>query len=152
MSIETIKQHVIDFCNALDIPFSSITLFEAHDHIVGNVIPLDQASLYIGYRGQNLAAMQHLLRALLWEKGLTQDQFFVLDIDGYQEKNNNRIFEILEQKIQLVEKTGSPQLMPFLQPLERRMVHVKIKNDFPLFESESFDNQKGERVLRILKK
>ncbi len=152
MSLEDIKQHIVDFCTALGIPFSSISVKEKDGHIVANIIPHDQASLYIGYRGQNLAAMQHLLRSLLWEKGISQDQFFILDIDGYQEQNNNRIFEILEQKISLAEKTQTPQMMPFLQPVERRMVHMKIKTDYPQFDSESFDNQKGERVLRVFKK
>lgn len=152
MTIETIKQHVVDFCTALDIPFSSIIVIEKDGHIIANVIPHDKASLYIGFRGQNLSAMQHILRTILWEKGIAQDQFFILDIDSYQEKNNDRIFEILQQKIELVEKTENPQLMPFLQPIERRMVHLKIKTDYPDFDSESFNNQKGERVLRIFKK
>lgn len=152
MSLEAIKDLVVPFCHAMGIDFSSVRVYEQDDKIIANVIPKEHASLYIGFRGQNLTAMQHIMRCILWEKGMVSDNFFILDIDGYQEKNNNRIFEILEQKIELIEKTGNPQMMPFLQPIERRMVHLKIKTDYPDFESESFDNTKGERVLRISKK
>lgn len=152
MPIEEIKQIIVDFCTAVEIPLSSLFIKEDNEHIFANVIPQEKASLYIGYRGQNLSAMQHLLRGLLWEKGMGTEKFFVLDIDGYQEKNNEHIFEILKQKIALVEKTKTPQMMPFLQPVERRMVHMKIKTDYQNYESESFDNQKGERVLRVIKK
>ena len=152
MNIQIIKESTIVFFQSLGIEYSSIVVAEEDERTWVTVIPSDSASRCIGYRGQNLTAMQQLFTQLLWEKGLERDVFIVLDIDGYKKKNEEKIVEIVEKKIALCSESGLPQTMPFLGPQERRMVHLYIVQNHSEYETESFTDTKGTRVLRLSKK
>lgn len=147
-----IKELAKSFVESLSIPYSSIAVTEEKNRIWVTLLPQDNTSMYIGYRGQNIIAMQQLFALLLWNNGGEKDEFVVFDIDGYKKKNEEKVLAIVAQKIEKLNKTGDSQIMPFLGAQERRFVHLEIKQQYPNYETESFTDEKKKRILRISKK
>ena len=154
MKIPQIKDIAVEFINTLHIKFSSLSVQEKDQRIWINLTPLHNTSKLIGYRGQNIYAMQTLLTTILFHKGISKDSFIVFDIDGYQKQHEEKIIQIVKKKIEKLEKYQEPQIMPFLGPQERRMVHLYIKLHYPNYVSESFadEHDSTKRVLKIFKK
>lgn len=147
-----IKEIAVAFIESLAIPFSLLKVEEQDDRIWITLIPQENTSRYIGYRGQNIAAMQTLLTLILWNNGFDRDIFIVFDIDGYKKKNEEKIKDILQKKIEKIESIHEPQIMPFLGPQERRLIHLTVLQEYPEYETESFTDEKGKRILKISKK
>ena len=152
MKTEEIKDIAVEFVESLGIHYSSLKVEELDDRIWITLIPHENISRYIGYRGQNIAAMQHLITSLLWNKGLGRETFMVFDIDGYKKKNEEKIIKILEEKIHRIDTLGTSQTMPFLGSQERRLVHFTVMKNYKEYETQSFTDEKGKRIVRISKK
>ncbi len=154
INIEAIKDLSVAFFQSIGLEYSSVEVTEKENKIYIQIIPEENlASLYIGFRGANLNAMQHLLKSILWGKCLPRDAFLSLDIDHYREKNDEKILSILDSKIEKVLITGDSQTMPFLSPADRRLVHMTVQEKYNEdVETESFNDEEGKRTLRILKK
>ncbi len=146
-----IKDIAVEFITSLNIKFSSLAVEKKDERIWINLIPQADAPKLIGYRGQNINAMQTLLTLLLLNKGLTKDEFVIFDINGYTKQKEEKVISIVHQKIKNIEKYNEPQFMPFLGAPERRMVHLYIQLHFPNHKSESFtdEHDKTKRILKI---
>ena len=154
LNIEKLKEVVVDFFKTIQLEYSSLQITEKDNKVFIQVIPIEnQASLYIGFRGGNLNAIQHILKSLLWDGILPKEMFLSLDIDFYREKNEKKILEILDEKIKLAQSTGFAQVMPFLTAGDRRMVHMTVLEKYSdIVETESFDDEEGKRTLKIINK
>lgn len=150
--IQAIKESIIEFLQALSMEYTSIEITENTGKIWINIIPKEKASLYIGYRGANINALQHIVKNFLWARGIDRKLFLIFDIDGYKKKNGEKVIHIATEKAEMVRETNIPQTMPFLAPADRRVVHLEISTNFPELVTESFTDSEGNRVLKILKK
>ncbi len=146
-----IKDIAVEFITSLHIKFSSLSVETKEERIWINLIPQSDTPKLIGYRGQNINAMQSLLTLILLNKGLSKDEFVIFDIDGYKQKKEEKLISIIQEKIKNIEKYSEPQIMPFLGAQERRMVHLYIQLHYPEYISESFTDEKDnkKRVLKI---
>lgn len=151
-TLEQIKDLVSEFLGELSIGFSSLKVTEESEKIWINIVPHDDASLLIGYRGNNLSALQHLIKNFLWFRGIERNLFLLFDIDGYKKKNEEKILIIAREKATMTEQTGISQVMPFLGAGDRRIIHLEISREFPLLLTESFTDDEGKRVLRMVLK
>ena len=153
INIEGIKELTIDFFTSIGLQYTSLQVTEKENKIYIQVIPEENlAPLYIGFRGGNLNAMQHLLKSMLWGDLLPKDAFLSLDIDFYREKNEKKVLEILHSKIEHLQETGEVQSMKALSPSDRRLVHLTVQEEFSdTIKTESFTNDEGVRVLKITK-
>lgn len=154
LTFESIKDVMVEMLTHMGVDYSSVVVEERSGRVWIEITPKEEkmSSLYIGYRGQNLSALQHIFIQLLWNKGLPKETFVVLDIDGYKRKNEEKVLDIVLSKIEALEVTSNPQIMPFLEAQERRMVHLYILNNHPTLQTESFTDERGKRVLKIMKK
>lgn len=151
-TLEQIKDLSSEFLGKLSIEFSSLNVTDDSGKIWINMVPHGDTSLLIGYRGNNLLALQHLIKSFLWFRGIERDLFLLFDIDGYKKKNEEKVLIIAKEKALMVLQTGIPQIMPFLAAGDRRTVHLEISRDFPDIHTESFTDESGKRVLRMKKK
>jgi len=151
MTIPEIKDIAVEFIHSLHVDFSSLLVEKKDERIWINLKPHIDTPKLIGYRGQNINAMQTILTLILLNKGLSKDEFVVFDIDGYKKQKEEKIISIIQQKIKNIEKYKESQVMPFLGPQERRMVHLYIQLNYPNHASESFtdENDKTKRILKI---
>lgn len=103
------------------------------------------ASMLIGERGANLAALEHLLRKVI-QKKYGQDQRFALDINDYR----MRRLEDLKQDVKAAAKEvrlykREVPLRP-MSSFERRIVHLLLA-EYPDITTESIGQDEERRVV-----
>lgn len=109
-----------------------------------------ESSLLIGFHGETIQALQHLLKTLLWKKGLTEEYTIYLDIDEYRKRQENSIITMAERKAEIVRNTGRPISLPPMAPYYRRLIHLHLAEpNYDDIITESISE--GERRHIVLK-
>lgn len=87
-------------------------------------IKTDEPSLLIGYHGENIQALQHLLKVLCWKKIGNEKFNILLDIDDYRKRQEDNVINLTQRKVEFVRKTGRPQQLPAMSAYFRRKIHL----------------------------
>ncbi len=132
-----ILQMVEDFAKRLDLPVTNMELTKSEDgtYRVNLEVEKDQVNALIGHHGENLIALQHIMKLILWReidkqkaekgKGPDSESFgFVLDIENYRKRQEENIIKMAEQKAEQARKTRKNQSLPPMSPYFRRLIHV----------------------------
>jgi spoIIIJ-associated protein len=82
-------------------------------------------SLLIGFHGENLRALKHLLSIVL-RKQLAEGTIVSIDVGGYLEGREEKIKAMAQKAIDKFEKTKKPQDLPNMNAFERRIAHAHI--------------------------
>ena len=108
------------------LPFTSIVVSEEKDYVRIEIIS-PQPSRIIGWHGETLNALQHLLKSLMRsaEKTATAP-FLVLDVDGYRKSQEDKVCAMAKQKAEFVRRTGSRVALVPMSPYFRRVVHLYV--------------------------
>lgn len=113
-------------------------------------IDSDEASTLIGYHGETIYALQHLLKTLAWKK-LNQNIMVVLDVDGYRKRQEESVLAMAMKKVEAARKTFQDQILPPMSPYFRRVVHLALtKSEYSDITTESVGE--GDRravVIRV---
>ncbi|MBI2634513.1 KH domain-containing protein [Candidatus Peregrinibacteria bacterium] len=100
----------------------SVTEEEKNSYIIN--IESGNPSLLIGYHGENIHALQHILKVLIWQKTNSEQFNIIVDVDNYRQRQEENIIELTERKIETLRKTGKKQIMPPMSPYFRRKIHL----------------------------
>lgn len=122
-SVKKAQKLTDQFLDALGVS-ARAKIFEVEEYLKIEIEGKD-ASLLIGYHGDNLRALKHLLSIYL-RKNLPEGTIITIDVSGYLEKKEERIKEISNKAIRELEKTGKPQDLPEMSPYERRIAHSHL--------------------------
>jgi spoIIIJ-associated protein len=98
------------------------------------------SSLLIGYHGENLRSLKHVLSVML-RRQLSEDAIILVDVSGYMERKEERIKEIAKRAVEKLKKTGKPQSLPAMTSFERRIAHSYISDEgfTSVSEGEGYD-------------
>lgn len=88
-------------------------------------IDSDEAATLIGYHGETIYALQHLLKTLIWKKS-GQNVFVVLDVDGYRKRQEESVLTLAIRKVETARKTLQTQVLPPMSPYFRRIIHTTL--------------------------
>ena len=131
-----------------------VIIQEIEDRIEVNLmVPEEDASLFIGSKGETLYALQYLLR--LTFKDEFPDTNLVLDINGYRQQKEQKLIEKAMTSAQKVSETGQPVTFRYLNSYERYLIHTAVAEEASLegitTESEDVELEgvKNERWLTI---
>lgn len=89
-------------------------------------------NLMIGHHGENIGALQHVAKLILWnkvEKDGEERPDFSLDIDNYRKRQEENVLRLADRKVEMVRKLSSPQSLPPMAPYFRRLVHLYLTGD-----------------------
>ncbi len=144
MDIEESLQETLEMLLIkLGVEFSKIDIKEDEKDSYLMNIESENASLLIGYHGENIQALQHLLKTLVWKQCGKSDFNIFLDIDEYRKRQEEHVLELAKRKIDLVRTGGRPQKLPPMSPYFRRKVHMLVLS--PGFDDiESISEGKGD--------
>jgi spoIIIJ-associated protein len=93
------------------------------------------SSLLIGYHGDNLKALRHLLSCVLRRE--VSDQVVVsVDVAGYLEKREEQIRGMAKKAMSKAKRSGRPEPLPPMNAFERRIAHSFITEEGYLSQSE----------------
>lgn len=131
-----IDSHIQDLLGSLlthlGLPFTGVTVKKEADMLRIDILS-PEPSRIIGWHGETLNALQHLLKSMLrtLEK-LERAPFLVLDVDGYRKMQEEKVCKIAEQKADFVRRTGSRIALSPMSPYFRRIVHMYVANNSAL--------------------
>ena len=110
----------------LSISFDSISVKQDGDVTRVDVVS-NEASRLIGWHGETLNSVQHLLKSILRSlKKLERSPFLVVDVDGYRLMQEDKVKKIAEAKADFVRRTGARVTLSPMSPYFRRIVHMHV--------------------------
>ncbi len=110
----------------MGIPFENIDV-KAEGDFQRVTITCDNPSRIIGWHGETLNAIQHLVKSMIRsQEKLDRAPFLVLDTDGYRLMQEDKVRAIAEKKIDFVRRTGARVTLQPMSPYFRRIVHTHI--------------------------
>jgi len=104
----------------------------------------DDVSVLIGYRGEVLDSIQHVLNLMLrQEEGFVR---LILDVDNYREGRNKALEELAKTTADKVRFSGKPIELAPMSSYERRIIHMVISEQEGV-ESLSTDTGDMRRIV-----
>lgn len=131
-----IQETLQDILSRLSTPFRKIKVEKRPDNSYRVNIESEEPSLLIGHHGENITALQNILRTILWKKTDTEPNI-VLDIDDYRKRQEENVIRLAERKAEMVKKNGYAQSLPPMSAYFRRVVHLYLAERFPKLATES---------------
>lgn len=108
------------------LPFSNIVVSEEKDYVRIEIIS-PQPSRIIGWHGETLNALQHMLKSLVRSaEKMAKAPFLVLDVDGYRKSQEDKVCAMAKQKAEFVRRTGNRVALVPMSPYFRRVVHLFV--------------------------
>ncbi len=143
--LEKVTKEILEKLNAKGNVFIVTNAMPEDDDSVCVQIQSKDSGFLIGKSGNNLFALQHLIRIIV-SKRLEDKLNFIVDVNSYIENQREDIIDKAANVIADVEKTGQAIELNPMNSYERRLVHMKVarKN---LVESESVGEGLERRVL-----
>lgn len=138
-----IKNILSDLLDKLKVKGGCTVTKEAPSHYKAT-IDTQETGLLIGRHGETLNSLQLLLGVILY-KQLGSWVRVILDVGDYRKMREESIKEMVERVVGEVETTGRPVALPYLSPLERRIVHLMLAKNQKV-TSESSGEGKSRRV------
>jgi spoIIIJ-associated protein len=127
---DLIKSILPELLNNLSLSFTDIRVDDKDETMIRVDIDSTEASRLIGWHGETINSIQHLLKALIRsQKKLDRSPFIVLDVDGYRKAQEEKVCRIAEQKVDFVRRKKTSVALPPMSPYFRRVVHLHVAND-----------------------
>lgn len=102
------------------------------------------ARFLIGKNGQNLKAIEHVLRAMLVKS--EKEGAVVLDINDYKKSRANHLIDVAKQVVARVRSTQKAEALFPMSSYERRIVHMELAA-YPDITTESVGSEPQRRVI-----
>lgn len=126
MDDNRVKEILSGLLTALALPYEGITVTQEQD-LLRIDIASPNASRIIGWHGETLNALQHLLKSIMREvDSMSRAPFIILDVDGYRRLQEEKVCRMADQKADFVRRTGSRIALPPMNPYLRRVVHCHV--------------------------
>jgi spoIIIJ-associated protein len=98
-------------------------------------------------KGQLLSSFQYLISKIFTSESGFQSKV-ILDCDGYRKLREKELREIAKKGASIAKRNGREYLLGYMNPYERRVIHITLKND-PEVTTESQGDKFIKRVAII---
>jgi spoIIIJ-associated protein len=88
----------------------------------------DDLGLLIGWRGENLRALQTVVN-LMTGDNQAEGRRVILDVERYRARREDQVRELATRIAQRVKRTGQRYTLNPMQAYERRVVHIALESD-----------------------
>lgn len=127
-----IHLYIEELLTKIGVSINKIRIEKIEDNSYKVNIETSHPNLMIGHRGENINALQHIIKLCLWNKvdkdgGIRPN--INLDIENYRRRQEENIVKLAERKVEMVRKLSSPQSLPAMSPYFRRVVHMHLTQD-----------------------
>ena len=120
-SAENIKDFLSRFLNK-ELKYDvEIKDFDIYVNIKG-----EDVKYLIGYKGENINALQTILSAIANKKSSAKTRIY-LDIEGYREKRKKTLEELAEKIARTVVRTKKAITLEPMTAYERKIIHTKLQ-------------------------
>lgn len=112
--------------------------------VVVSVQTLDDSRFLIGKNGQNLQALEHVLRAMLVKD--SKEGTIILDVNDYKKSRATYLIDVAKQTVARVRSTQKAEALFPMSAYERRIVHMELAA-CPDIATESVGSDPQRRVI-----
>jgi len=120
-----------------------VSIRQAGDPIVLDISGRELGPL-IGWRGENLRALQTVVNMLMSKLGA--DRRVIIDVERYRQRREHTVREIAFRAARQVKVTGDPITLDAMQPFERRAIHLALEDD-PEVTTVSVGEEPNRRLV-----
>ncbi len=151
METNNISNIITIFFEKLNIQIDSLEVQKEEEHIFYIKLQTPDSSLLIGYSWKTLEDIRLILTSLLrqfsWEKTLIH-----LEINDYLIKKDEKLFDFVRRKAEIVQRTGQEITLPFFNAYERKKIHsfILTLNDESLSSKSIWEGK--DRKITLYKK
>ena len=153
MDTDLLKTLLEGMLKELGFACQGITVSEEEGGITRVDIESNEASKIIGWHGETLNSIKHMLKAIMRTKEqLDRSPFIVLDVDGYRRAQEDKVRGMAARKADFVRRTGNRVALPPMSPYFRRLVHLHVSNSPELQDLTTVSSGEGDYrqiVLRL---
>lgn len=103
------------------------------------------SSILIGKNGQNLKAVEHIAKLMVY-KQMPGQANFVLDINDYRKLRAEHVVRNAAEVANRVRESKKAEALAPMSSYERRLVHVELAS-YPDVETESIGEEPKRRVV-----
>ena len=104
----------------------------------------DDLGLLIGWRGENLRALQTVLNLMTGDNE-AEGRRLILDVERYRARREEQVRELALRLAHRVKRTGQRYTLDPMQAYERRVVHITLESDEGV-KTESAGAEPGRRI------
>lgn len=105
----------------------------------------DNARFLIGKNGQNLQALEHLVRAMFL-KDYEEIAVISVDVNDYKKSRTSYVVDMAKQAVTKVRNTQAAEVLTPMVAYERRMVHMELAS-YPDIATESIGDGPQRRIV-----
>jgi len=121
-------------------------VFSDQDYTIFEISKADQG-IIIGKHGHTLDAIQYLVNIIVNQKADNDSQrLYIVDIDGYRKRREESLKRYTLEKAKIVKDRGKTVELYFMNSVERRLVHLFLKDD-PQLDTYSEGTEPFRRVI-----
>ncbi len=148
----TIKKSLQEIFRLLNVKIDKIGIEEPEKNLFKINLESEDSSLLIGHHGENIQAIQHLLKSII-RQDQEEDFKLYLDIDNYRTRQEESVLNLATRKAVLARETNQPQILPPMSPYFRRLIHLHLtKEEFNDLETESIGEGEQRQVVIKIKR
>jgi spoIIIJ-associated protein len=107
----------------------------------------DALGALIGRKGERLSALQHLVNLML-SKEMGQWTRVLVDVEDYRGRRERQLRELAERAAARVVETGKMLQLEPMPALERRWIHLTLRDD-PNVATQSIGEEPNRRVVLV---
>ncbi len=122
-----IKLIIAEFLVHLGIDFEDIEVVKKDEKSFRVNAISTEPSLLIGHHGENLQAMQKIVKVMMHEQ-FGEDLTVMFDVDNYRNRQEENVLAIAKQKIEEVRRTKHQVALPPMSPYFRRTIHMFVRD------------------------
>ncbi len=104
-----------------------------------------EGHLFIGKNGQNLQALEHIMRIMV-ARHTGSTQGVLVDVNDYRKARTVELTELAQKAAHTVRATGKPEALPPMSALERRIVHTELASHRDV-ATESIGQEPQRRIV-----
>ena len=151
MNEATVKEVLGKILDYLGLPYESFSIKDEGEFTRVDITSNDPSRI-IGWHGETLNSIQHLLKAVIRSLDkLERSPFLVLDVDGYRRAQEDKVRSVAEQKADFVRRTGNRVALSPMSPYFRRIVHLHVANSDHLKDLTTESTGEGDYRQIVLK-
>ena len=147
-----IKEILEKLLDVLGVSYTGVKISKETDTAYYAQIEAENSSLLIGWHGETIGALQHLLKCLLWKQGIDNKTQVVVDVDGYKKRQEESVIKLSERKAEYSIETQKEVVLPPMNPYFRRIVHTHLAEsdkykDVVVTESIGTDEERAVKII-----
>ena len=112
--------------------------------IVAAISAPEDAKFLIGKNGQNLQALEHVVRSLFLKQGEVLNLF--IDVNDYKKSRATYVSTLAKEAVERVRNTQRAEALSPMSPYERRIVHMELASVSDV-TTESIGQEPQRRIV-----